>query len=348
MRASEETPGSRELELELSIVIPAFRSEGCLQALANAIDATLGPLGWRYEVILVNDGSPDGTWAVIESLCQTRENYVGIDLRRNFGQDNAILTGLRAARGSLIAIMDDDLQHDPGDLPLLRERLLDERADAIYAHFGTKHQQAWKNLGSWFNGKFAEWVIEKPKGIYLSPYKLIRKEIAEAICEYQGPDPYVDGLLFQVTARIGQVHVAHHPRYADHGNYTFFKSLKVWARLATAFSVKPIRLVLFGGCFFAALGGALALYVVAYRLLYPEDFERGVAGWASLMVAQLLTTAIRMIFLGIVGEYAGRTYIAVCHKPQATVREVLYSSPGPVATPPGRAESHGPGTKVEP
>ncbi|WP_406697787.1 glycosyltransferase family 2 protein [Singulisphaera sp. Ch08] len=347
MRAREETPGSRKLDL--SIVVPAFRSEGCLEALANAIDATLGPLGWSYEVVFVNDGSPDRTWAVIESLCQTRENYVGIDLRRNFGQDNAIMTGLRAARGSLIAIMDDDLQHDPGDLPRLREHLLHERADVVYANFSTKHQHAWKNLGSWFNGKFAEWVIEKPKGIYLSPYKLIRKEIAEAICDYQGPDPYVDGLLFQVTSRISQISVAHHPRFADHGNYTFLKSLKVWARLATAFSVKPIRLVIFGGFFFAALGGALAVYVIAYRLLYPENFEQAVAGWASLMVAQLLTAAVRMIFLGIVGEYAGRTYIAVCHKPQATVREVLYSGPRPLgAASPPRMESNGSGAKVEP
>lgn len=347
MRASEETPGSPELDL--SIVVPAFRSEGCLEALADAIDATLGPLGWHYEVVLVNDGSPDRTWAVIESLCQTRENYIGIDLRRNFGQDNAILTGLRAARGTLIAIMDDDLQHDPGDLPRLREHLLREKADVVYANFFAKHQQAWKNLGSWFNGKFAEWVIEKPKGIYLSPYKLMRREIAETVCEYQGPEPYVDGLIFQITSRISQIQVAHHPRFADHGNYTFLKSLKVWARLATAFSVKPIRLVIFCGFFFAVLGGGLAIYVIAYRLLYPADFEQAAAGWASLMVAQLLTTAVRMIFLGVVGEYAGRTYIAVCHKPQATVREILTPRPRPlpVAVPPARTQSHGSGARVE-
>lgn len=345
MRASEETPGSPELEF--SIVVPAYRSEGCLEALADAIDTTLGPLGWRYEVVLVNDGSPDRTWDVIESLCRTRKPYVGIDLRRNFGQDNAIMTGLRAARGRLIAIMDDDLQHDPADLPRLRERLLLDKADVVYAHFPKKHQHAWKNLGSWFNGKFAEWVIEKPKGIYLSPYKVIRKEIAEAICDYQGPDPYVDGLLFQVTARISQVEVTHHPRFADQGNYTLIKSLKVWARLATAFSVKPIRLVMFCGFFFALLGGGLALYVIAYRLIYPEEFEQAVAGWASLMVTQLLTAAVRMFFLGIVGEYAGRTYIAVCHKPQATVREVLDFGLRPVTAPPARAESNGSGARAE-
>lgn len=346
MRTSEETTGSPQLDL--SIVVPVFRSEGCLEALADAIDAALGPLGWSYEVVLVNDGSPDRSWDVIESLCRTREHYVGIDLRRNFGQDNAIMTGLRAARGTLIAIMDDDLQHDPEDIPLLRERLLRERADVVYANFSVKNQDAWKNFGSWFNGKFAEWVIDKPKGIYLSPYKLLRKEVADAICLYDGPDPYVDGLLFQVTSRITQVNVAHHPRFADRGNYTLLKSIKVWGRLATAFSVKPIRLVLFFGFFFALLGAGLAVYVIAYRLLYPGDFEQAVAGWASLMVTQLLTAAVRMIFLGIVGEYAGRTYIAVCHKPQATIREVLsaHSSPHPyphsppIATPSARAESN--------
>jgi len=331
MRSSEEA--ALVPPLELSIVVPVFRSEGCLRALADAIDSALGELGWAYEVVLVNDGSPDRSWDIIESLCQERAAYVGIDLRRNFGQDNAIMTGLRVAKGRFIAIMDDDLQHNPRDLPALHARLIADRSDVVYANFRRKHQHFWKNAGSWFNGKFAEWVIDKPKGIYLSPYKIMRREIAEAVCQYSGPDPYIDGLLFQITSRISQIDVKHHPRHADRGNYTFMKSLKVWARLATAFSVKPIRLVIFCGLLFGLMGGGLAIYVIAYRLLYPGDFENALAGWASLMVAQLLTASVRMFLLGIVGEYAGRTYIAVCHKPQAAVREVLRGPPSDDSTP---------------
>lgn len=308
--------------LALSIVIPVYRSEDCLAALVTAIERELGPTGLTFEVILVNDGSPDRTWMVVESICATNPHCVGVDLRRNFGQDNAIMTGLRLARGDAAAIMDDDLQHHPRDLVALLAKL-DEGYDVVYANFRQQHHALWKRLGSKFNGLFAEWVLDKPRGIYLSPYKVIRKEVVELICDYSGPDPYVDGLLFQVTSRIGQVTVDHHPRLAGASNYNLVRSLKVWARLATAFSVKPLRLVTWSGFFFAFLGGMLSLAVILYRLLYPEAFHSAVAGWASLMVTQLMTAGLRMVFLGILGEYAGRTYMAVSRKPQSAVREVI-------------------------
>src|SRR4051812_19807315 len=113
-RGLGDTPG-----VDLSVVVPVYRSQDCLEALADAIDAALGPTGLAYEVVLINDGSPDRSWRVIAALCRTRPAYVGIDLRRNFGQDNAIMTGLRAVRGIVVAVMDDDLQHDPHDLPTL-------------------------------------------------------------------------------------------------------------------------------------------------------------------------------------------------------------------------------------
>jgi glycosyltransferase involved in cell wall biosynthesis len=321
----------------LSVVVPVYRSADCLGPLVEAIAAALYPAGMTYEVILVNDGSPDRTWDVVESLCRTHSEVVGIDLRRNFGQDNAILTGIRVARGRVVAVMDDDLQHDPRDLPRLLARL-DEGADVVYADFRVKHQAFWKNLGSWFNGKVAEWVLEKPRGIYLSPYKVIRREVAELICRYEGPEPYIDGLLFQVTSRFDQVPVEHRPRYAGRSNYSLARSVAVWARLAANFSVRPLRLVTWCGLALGLLGGLLAVVVVLYRLVYPEHFEAAVAGWASLMVTQLTIGGARMIFLGILGEYVGRMHTAVAgRKPQATIREVLNpndaaaSSPGPAS-----------------
>ena len=247
---------------------------------------------------------------------------MGVDFRRNFGQDNAIFVGLRLARGAYVAIMDDDLQHDPRDLPVLLEKI-QEGADVVYADFRVKHHKLWKNLGSWFNGKVAEWVLDKPRGIYLSPYKVIRKEVADLICRYEGPDPYVDGRLFQVTSRFAKVDVEHRPRFAGTSTYTLWRSIAVWARLATSFSVRPLRLVTWCGLALGTLGALLALVVVAYRLLAPERFAMAVAGWASLMVAQLLIGGVQMIFLGVLGEYAGRTHTTVVGKPQATIREVL-------------------------
>jgi undecaprenyl-phosphate 4-deoxy-4-formamido-L-arabinose transferase len=319
---------------DLSIVVPAYRSADCLDALAGAIASALWPSGWAYELILVNDGSPDRTWTTIERLCAADRRVVGVDLRRNFGQDNAILTGLRTARGRLIAVMDDDLQHDPTDLPALLAHLEQPGPDGIppdvvFADFRRKRQAGWKNLGSWFNGKVAEFVLDKPRGVYLSPYKVFRREVAELICRYDGPEPYVDGLLYLVTARFAGVAVEHRPRYAGRGNYDLLRSVAVWARLATGFSVRPLRLVTWCGLTLGALGGLLAATVVAYRLAYPEEFAAAVAGWASLMVGLLVIGGVQMVFLGVLGEYVGRTHVAVGGKrPQATVRAVIRGGGG--------------------
>jgi undecaprenyl-phosphate 4-deoxy-4-formamido-L-arabinose transferase len=314
-----------EFQLDLSIVIPVYRSEDCLEPLVAAITEALTPTGRDYEVVLVNDFSPDNSWAVIESICARNRHVIGVDLRRNFGQDNAIITGLRLARGKYVAVMDDDLQHHPADLPLLLARI-EEGFDVVFAEFRSKHQKLWKNIGSWFNGKFAEWVINKPRDVYLSPYKIIRGEVAEMICGYDGPDPYIDGLLFQVTARITQIPVDHHPRYAGRSSYTFWKSLRVWARLAVSFSAKPLRLVTWFGLLFAVFGLMLAVAVVVYRLRWPEDFSKETAGWASLMVALLVVSGIQLIFFGVLGEYTGRTFLNVNRKPQSAIREVLNST----------------------
>jgi undecaprenyl-phosphate 4-deoxy-4-formamido-L-arabinose transferase len=324
--------GAEAAEPDLSIVVPVYRSADCLGALVTAIAATLRPIGLDYEVVLVNDGSPDRSWEVIEALCRDRAEVVGIDLRRNFGQDNAILTGLRHARGRAVAIMDDDLQHDPGDLPALLEALDAGGADVVFADFQVKRQKLWKNLGSWFNGKVAEWVLDKPRDVYLSPYKVVRRDVAATICRYEGPDPYVDGLLLQVTSRFARVPVEHHARYAGRGNYNFWRSVAVWARLATSFSVRPLRLVTWCGLILGGLGAILAAVVIVYRLLFPADFEAAVAGWASLMVALLLVGGVQMVFLGVLGEYAGRTHTTVAGKPQAVVRTIL-NAPGRAAGP---------------
>src|SRR5215469_2592616 len=225
--AADNSAGSHrsEWETDLSIVVPVYRGADCLDALIAAIDTALVSEGREYEVILVNDCSPDESWAVIERICETHARVIGIDLRRNFGQDNAILTGIRAATGRCIAIMDDDLQHDPHDLPRLIESL-EPGFDVVFADFRKQRQKLWKRLGSWFNGKVAEWVLQKPRHIYLSPYKVFRSEVGKLICRYHGAEPYIDGLLLQVTSRITQIVVDHRPRYAGESSYTLVKSIR--------------------------------------------------------------------------------------------------------------------------
>jgi undecaprenyl-phosphate 4-deoxy-4-formamido-L-arabinose transferase len=310
----------------LSIVIPVYRSEDCLAELMRVITQTLAPYDWDYEVILVNDFSPDRSWQVIESLCHRYPHLVGVDLRRNFGQDNAILTGLRLSRGRYVAIMDDDLQHDPKYLPALMEKAAEDGADVAYADFEKKQQRLWKNMGSWINGKIADRVLWKPKDVYLSPYKVIVREVVDLICNYSGPKPYIDGLLFQATWRMTSIPVEHRSRYAGQSTYSVWKSLEVSARLIFSFSVKPVRLVTWCGLVMALLAVFAATGITLYRLLLPQDFPAAAVGWSSLMVVFLLLSGIQMTCLGILGEYAGRAYLLVNRHPQTSIRTVVGES----------------------
>jgi undecaprenyl-phosphate 4-deoxy-4-formamido-L-arabinose transferase len=321
---SSATSARPEEQLALSIVIPVYRSADCLEALIGAISEALLPLGIRYEVILVNDCSPDESWTVIEHLCPANSNVIGVDLRRNFGQDNALLTGIRLASGQYVAVMDDDLQHDPRDIPSLISGL-EAGFDLVYGQFRKKRHKLWKNVGSWFAGRVAEWVLNKPRDIYLSPYKVFRREVAELICNYHGAEPYIDGLLLQVTSRVTQVPVEHRPRYSGKSTYTLWESIRIWTRIAFSFSVKPLRLVSIFGVAFSVLGVLLGIAVILYRLSSPERFPENTAGWASLIVAVLFLGGIQMIFFGILGEYAGRTYLRVNDQPQTAIRAVIGS-----------------------
>jgi polyisoprenyl-phosphate glycosyltransferase len=302
-------------------VVPVYKSEACLSALAAAVDKALNDAQLSYELLLINDSSPDRSWSVIEQLATRYSTIAGFNHRRNFGQDNAILTGIRNAAGRAIVVMDDDLQHSPDDIPRLYAEMSRSGADVVYAHFTEKRHKAWKKIGSWINGKFAQWLIDKPANIYMSPFKLIRREVAELVAMFDGPFPYLDSLLFQVTDRFSFIQAEHHPRLAGPSTYTVAKSLGVWSRLAFSFSVKPLRLVTWVGVAALAASAVGALIIILLRLAYPSEFNNTAAGWASLMVMVLVIGGLQMLFLGILGEYSGRTHININRKPQSVVAE---------------------------
>ena len=312
--------------LYLSIVIPVYRSEACLPALLYELTLALAPTNWDYEVILVNDFSPDHSWQVIESLCKQYPRAVGVDLRRNFGQDSAILTGIRLARGQFIAVMDDDLQHNPKDLPALVQVANVGEYDVVFADFGAKHHKLWKRVGSWINGKIAEWVLYKPRGLYLSPYKVIRREVADEISKFHGPSPYIDGLLLQTTWRMVSIPAEHQERFAGRSNYGFWRSFGVSARLVFSFSVRPVRAVTWIGLFTFALALAAGVLLLGYGGLYPQEFPGELIGEAYITIAILLGVGLQVFFLGIIGEYIGRMSLRVNQKPQTSVRTVLNRS----------------------
>jgi undecaprenyl-phosphate 4-deoxy-4-formamido-L-arabinose transferase len=294
----------------------------------------------RYELVLVYDCSPDRSWEAIQEVVARDPAAVGIRLRKNFGQDNAIMAGMNAARGEAIVIMDDDLQHDPADMPALLDKLR-EGYDLVYAKYQRTHQKGWKNLGSWFNGKVAEVELHKPPEVDLSPYKLVAADVVSTLIQYRGPYPYVDGLLFRTTANIAQITVQHHPRLRGRSNYTFWKSVAVWARLATNFSVVQLRIATFAGLFFAGVGLLLALALLIYRLREP-DIAVTAIGWASLIVSILVLGGFQLMTLGVLGEYVGRTHLNVNQGPQYVVRDRIVHPGAPVADAPHSVNKWGP------
>src|SRR5216683_8113240 len=265
----------------------------------------------------VIDHSPDSSWEVIVRLACEHAFITGVNLRKNAGQDNAIMAGLNVASGEVIVIMDDDLQHEPSDIAALHEAIQDG-FDVVYANFEHKRQAFWKNLGSWFNDRFAIITLGKPKNIYMSPYKAIRREVVDEIVKYNGPYPYVDGLIFTVTSNITQVTVTHHTRFAGRGNYNLLRSVAVWLKLATGFSVIPLRMATFLGGVISLFSFALALYFVVEALV----LEREPSGWPSVIVAILFIGGIQLIGIGSVGEYIGRIFITQNQRPQFTVKEI--------------------------
>jgi glycosyltransferase involved in cell wall biosynthesis len=301
---------------KISIVVPVYNSKDCMEPLARKIDECLRDRD--YELILVNDGSVDQSWEEIRRVASQSRKIMGVNLRKNSGQDNAIMAGLRQATGRYIIIMDDDLQHDPADIP----NLVSECAkgyDVCFANFESKKQKWWKNLGSWLNGKAAEIVIDKPKQIYLSPFKAIRREVIDEIVKYEGPYPYVDGLLFTVTRNVTQAPAEHHHRFAGRSNYSFIRSLTVWLKLATGFSVFPLRIVTFLGIGASVIGFLLIVYFFLEYFYVGKNPE----GWMSLMVVTLILGGMVMISLGTIGEYVGRTYLLLNKKPQSSAKEIL-------------------------
>ena len=302
----------------ISVVIPVYNSEDCLDELTRRLFDVLDNLGKDYEIVLVNDCSRDNSWVKIAKLCGTNNRIKGISLKKNFGQDNAIMAGLNYSTGKSLIIMDDDLQHDPEDMPSLLSRL-EKGYDVCYANFSFKKQSWFKNFGSWFNDKVASIVIKKPKRIYLSPYKAIKRKVVDEMVKYNGPYPYIDGLIFRTTQNITQVNIKHHNRHAGKGNYNLSNSINVWLKLATNFSVFPLRISTYLGFIASGIGFILSFIFIIEKLLS----NKSPAGWVTLVVIILFMGGIQLVAIGIIGEYVGRSFLHINKDPQFTVDKII-------------------------
>lgn len=301
---------------QFSVVVPVYNSEENLPALHAAVAESLA--GTHYELILVDDRSKDRSWAVIRELALRHREVIGIALRKNSGQDNAIMAGLRHARGAAVVIMDDDLQHHPRDIPRLGE-VLAQGYDVCFANFRGREHSLRKRVISHLNGLAARVIISKPPGIYLSPFKIIRREVIDEIVQYDGPFPYVDGLLFQYTTNVAQIDVDHHPRHAGRSSTTFWRQFMLFLTFVTNFSILPLRIAAFIGLMISLLALLLGFFFVVKNLMGGID----VPGWTSLMVISLFLGGVTLFFLGVLGEYVGRITMNVNRIPQFSIREVV-------------------------
>jgi glycosyltransferase involved in cell wall biosynthesis len=306
----------------LSIVVPVYRSATILPKLVEQIYAEMDKEGWatRFELLLVNDASPDNSWHVVCALARDHAFVRGISLRRNFGQHNAIMAGLNHVSGEFIVLMDDDLQHPPhaiGDMV----RKLSEGYDVCYTNYVNRQHALWKRLGSRFNNWVATHMLGKPQGLYLSSFKGMRKEIAVEITRYDGPYAYVDGLILDVTRSITTIDIEHQARHEGEGNYNLRRSISLWMKMATSFSVLPLRLATFAGFVLAGLSFLMIVFILVQKMMHPE-FPRG---WASLIATILFIGGIQTLCIGMIGEYLGRTYLKLNRKPQFVIGSTTWT-----------------------
>lgn len=316
------TPDS--FHVGLSVVIPVYGSEKVLPELVARLQTALDQhIRWRhnYELILVCDCSPDHSWAVIQSLAAQHSWVNGILLRMNAGQHNALMAGFARARGDVIVTMDDDLQHAPADIPVLLDEL-ERGRDVVFARFKSRKHAGWKVFGSQLNDLVAGYLLQKPKNLYLSPFRAMKAAICKDILRYRGPYVYVDGLILSVTRNIGTIDVNHHERFAGDSGYGLKKSLSLWLKMATNFSIIPLRITSVLGMGFAGLGFLLAVFLVIQKF----TFDLMPIGWSSLIVTILVVGGVQLLALGMIGEYLGRVLLTINSRPQYVVGETTTST----------------------
>ncbi len=300
----------------ISICIPVYNAELTIANLVKEIFQTLK--NYQIEIVLVNDCSFDHSEEVCQKICEKNDNVKFISLRKNVGEHNAVICALNYANGDYIVIMDDDFQNQPKEVIQLIEHI-QQGFDVVYVKYHIKKHSFLRNLGSHFNDVMASWIIEKPKGLYLSSFKAIHQEIVREIIKYRGPFTYIDGLILRTTQNISSINVEHHHRKEGQSNYTFKKLVSLWLDMFINFSIKPLRFLTFIGLILSMMSFISLIYVIFEKIFYPEI----PLGWASLMIVFLFVSGVQMIFLGLLGEFIGKNYLHANGTPQYTVKRSL-------------------------
>lgn len=299
----------------ISVVVPAYRSPGTLERLCDEVELHVAPLVDTIEIIFVDDGSGDGTWAEIERLSADRPHVHGITLLRNYGQHNALLAGLRAARLPLILTIDDDLQNPPRVVAQLFDKLTDE-IDLVYGRPVQEPQSGLRNVAS----KLAKRLMSSALGpdVYPHPsaFRLFRRELVGAADSVRDPTISVDVLLSWATHQITDVTVDFDQRSSGASGYTLRRLVRHAVNMITGYSTRPLRWMSAFGLLCAALGFVMLVWVLVRYFLG----DIGVAGFAFLAAAITLFSGVQLLSLGVLGEYIGRMHFRSMGKPPYAIR----------------------------
>ncbi len=304
----------------LSFVIPCYRSQNTILKVVDEIERTVRTRdGFDYEIILVNDCSPDDVWSVISDLAKRNEKVTGINLAKNFGQHSALLAGYNHCSGDYVISLDDDGQTPADEVYKLIDKL-EEGFDVVYASYGEVHQNIIRRLGSDFAKAMSDYMFDikgsKEQG---SSYYVAKKFIIDEMTNYKNPYPYMAGLILRVTRNIGFVFVTHRDRMEGRSGYSFKGLVNLWLNGFTAFSVKPLRIGSYTGFTTAALGMLYAIYIIIKKLFFHPEMA---TGWSSTISVIMIVGGIIMAMLGLIGEYVGRIYICINNSPQYVIKDI--------------------------
>lgn len=304
----------------ISFVIPCYRSAHTLPGVIEEIKGTMEKLElYDYEVVLVNDCSPDDTYETIKKLCQENDNITGINLAKNFGQHSALMAGFHYVKGEIVICLDDDGQTPADEAGKLIDGI-EQGADVVYARYNHKHHSGFRNWGSHINELMTRVMLGKPRELYISSYFAARRFVVEEMKRYTYAYPYVIGLVLRSTKNIINVEVEHRDRKEGVSGYTIGKLLALWFNGFTAFSVKPLRIATVTGAFCALAGFLYGIYTIIKKIfINPPGL---VTGFSALMSVLVFIGGMLMLMMGLVGEYMGRMYISMNNSPQYVIREM--------------------------
>lgn len=310
----------------ISFIIPCYKSEQTLESVVDGIENMMSAKpDFESEIVLVNDGSPDNTFATIRKLVDKYDNITGIDFAKNRGQQSAIMAAIKYSKGEIVACCDDDGQTPIDTVFRFIEKMETEGYDVVCANYVNRGKRSlFRRFGSWLNDQMSIYFLDKPKDVNTSVYFVAKRFVAEEMAKYDNPYPYITGLLLRTTGRIGNVDVEQKSRLAGQSGYNFKRLLSLWVNGITTFSIKPLRLANIIGCLLALVGFVIIIVLVIEKLLNPHVS----LGWTSIIATNLLVGGIIMMILGVIGEYIGRIYICLNKTPQYVERTVIGRNSG--------------------